>query len=204
MKRELPPRKISPLNRFFQASISTWLIVLLTGCECVKENSFTGKLWNSDDFHHTRSIATNAPIQLFYARSADDFLLSYTEVREDYEKPLHRAYFLRENAQATQDQRRPRFIENETNMADLVTVAMTDDDSQTPRAHLDGTTLIVHTAEAECSTYAISSYEQSSGTAMKTLLTPVTVLGDTALVSLVAAIIGALMLGAGGASFAAP
>ena len=89
--------------------IALLAITVLPGCGLHRE-SFTYKLWESDEFHHWREPATNAAVAVHYAHARKDFLVTYHSLRDGGQAPRRQAYFLGEYETHREDQRKPRLI----------------------------------------------------------------------------------------------
>jgi hypothetical protein len=191
----------SAFTTAFRLGIASVLIVLVTGCQCIEENTFGGRLWTSGDFAHYRNIDRRAPVTLHHSAARNDFLLRYTEVRDGDEKPRLRAYFVQENAEQTAAHRQPRFVP--PNQPGLRPVPLNGDTNALPRARLNEH-LTIFASDGIYGPFPLPEYQETDGTATKIALTPVAIVGDLALVSLLAALFAAIVAGESGASFSGP
>ncbi len=189
------------LTTTFRLAITSILIVLVTGCECIKENTFGGRLWSTGDFAHYRNLDRRAPATLHHSALRNDYLLRYTEVRDGDEKPKLRAYFVQENAENVSARRQPAFVRPE--QPDLKPVPLNGDTNALPHARLNQhLTIFAH--DGIYGPFPLPEYEETDGTAAKIALTPVAIVGDIALISLIGALFAAIAAGHSGMSYSGP
>jgi hypothetical protein len=83
---------------------------LVTGCQSVKEDTFTGRLWDDGSLVDHFEPASNSNVKLFHRGHDADFLVQYDEVSENGGKSRRRAYFLLANQQRIERREKPVFV----------------------------------------------------------------------------------------------
>jgi hypothetical protein len=86
------------------------LLPPLTGCEALKEQSLTGRLWNNDLLIDHYEPSTNANLKLFQGPGRREVLVQYDEEREKDGAIRHRAYLLMANEAKVEKFKKPRFV----------------------------------------------------------------------------------------------
>jgi hypothetical protein len=155
---------------------------LLTGCKTCKEDTLTGKLWNSHQFTHFREPASAPHLEVFYAPACKDFLIAYDSMRDDENGTQRLNYFALANERHIADHEQPDFVS--TNGLDLVLVPLNAATNVLPYATYDAL-LTIRTSEERLGPYPLPSYKESNGLVVKTALTPLAVTGDATVVGLV-------------------
>ena len=173
---------------------------LLTGCKTCKEDTLTGKLWNSHQFTHFREPASFPQVAVFYAPAFDDFLVAYDSFRDDGDAALRLNYFVQANERHLADHTQPDFVS--TNGLNLIAVPLNGATNILPYATYDAR-LTIHTSGERLGPYPLPSYKESDGLAIKTALTPLAVTGDATVVGLVLGAVFVVGLCQSGYSFAA-
>src|SRR4051812_47604006 len=89
--REMPitTKRHIRISRMVEFAFCVCASVVFTGCECVRENSLTGKLWESRVFTRYNEPSTNADVRFFYSQSREDVLVTYNEIHESGDQ-VHR------------------------------------------------------------------------------------------------------------------
>jgi len=182
-----------------RGAIAVCLVLALTGCQCVKEHSFTGALWNTGEFQHFREVDSQAPVSVFYVPSRDDYLFCYTDRRDGDDKPRRRALLLEQNSEALQSRRRPQFFS--TDRVTLIPVAVNTDTNVLPRADVNSRQITVHAIAGDRGPYPAPTYEESMSTPIKVALTPLAVTGDATVISAFVALIAAASYAQSGGGF---
>lgn len=187
----------SMFHRWLPGMTSVMLIAL-TGCQCMRENTFTGKLWETDDFRHFRGPDTNAPITVYAIPGREEFLVTYLEVRDSADRPRTRALLLRAD-QTADAATKPRFVS--TNMAGLRPISGMSEMTPLPHAAVSSNAVVIQFADGSVQRHVLPEYESASGAVTKAALTPLTIVGDATLVSLITAVIAAIAVAHSGAPY---
>ncbi|HEY0552008.1 MAG TPA: hypothetical protein VGF13_20575 [Verrucomicrobiae bacterium] len=172
---------------------------LLAGCETCKNSTLTGKLWHWHELTHFREPAIQPQLAVYYAPAFDDFLVAYDSTRDDESANQRLNYFVRASERNVADHKSPALIS--TNGLSLVTVPVNGARNVLPYATFDAL-LTIYTQEERLGPYPLPNYKEAEGTAIKTALTPVAVLGDATVVGLVLGMVGLVGLCQSGVSFA--
>ena len=170
-------------------------LAALTGCGLHRE-SFTYKLWHTDEFRHWREPATNAAVALDYSPARKDYLVTYNSLRDGDNTPRRQSYFLGDYHSRLPDKKKPRFVS--TKKLALVPVPV-NSATNPPCAHFDKS-LIIYTLEGEVGPYPLPTYVEADGAFVKAALTPLTVLGDVTCLSLIVGLFGLFAYAGSGAS----
>jgi hypothetical protein len=168
--------------------IALLAIAALTGCGLHRE-SFTYKLWDSDEFGHWSEPATNGAVAVHYAPARKDFLVTYHSLRDDGKAPRQQAYFLGDYEGHREDKRKPRLISS--HHLELVPVPVNGATNLLPYATYDRQ-LTIQTATGQIGPYTLPTYAESEGTVVKSALTPLTVTADAVCLSLIVALVAAV------------
>jgi hypothetical protein len=174
------PAKPSP-----SFALLLFALTALTGCGLHRE-SFTYKLWQTDEFRHWREPATNAAVAVDYLPARRDFLVTYNSLRDGDDRPRRQSYFLGDYQSRLPDEKEPRLVEAGKLMLKPVPV---NGATNPPFAHFDKA-LTIHTTDGEVGPYPLPTYVESDGTILKTALTPLTVVGDVTCLSLIIGLFG--------------
>jgi hypothetical protein len=86
------------------------LVPLLAGCECVQDNTLTGRLWNDDFVLNHHEPAPHPNLKAFAKADGKDVLVEYDETREKDYKIQRRAFFLLANKGKLEAGEKPRFV----------------------------------------------------------------------------------------------
>jgi hypothetical protein len=182
--------------------VITWLVLVsvvpyLTGCEDLKNQTMTGRLWQGTGTWDHSEAAMEPGVKIYQTPDKNDFYVCYDEVRENDAVIKRRAYLLKANEARIESDHRPKF--SSTSRLDglqplpLVTnVAPTSGDSNTGMlvvlcpdqihfALLSGPKLI--------GVYHLPNYVNAKERAKRIALTPLAVTGDAAVYTAVAALL---------------
>ena len=173
------------LQSWGRATLVCALVVALSGCESICEDSLTARVWTSGDFQHFREPATSPRVQVFADEQRKDFLVTYVEVRDTTEAPRLRAFYLGENTRRLLERRKPKFVDPKI-ANNLQAVSVNGKSQQVPFARFDNE-LTVHTDQGDIGPFSLPTYEVRSGVAARVMLTPFAVAGDV--------VIGAVIVG---------
>ena len=170
-------------------------LTALTGCGLHRE-SFTYKLWHTDEFRHWREPATNAAVAVDYSPARKDYLVTYNSLRDGDNTPRRQSYFLGDYQARLLEEKKPRLVS--TKKLALVSVPL-NSATTPPCAHFEHV-LTIHTTEGEIGPYPLPTYVEADGGFVKTALTPLTVIGDVTCLSLIIGLIGVFAYAGSGAS----
>ena len=170
-------------------------LAALTGCGLHRE-SFTYKLWHTDEFRHWREPATNAAVALDYSPARKDYLVTYNSLRDGDNTPRRQSYFLGNYQSRLLEEKKPRLVSNKK--LALVSVPL-NSTTNPPCAHFEHV-LTIHSTEGEIGPYPLPTYVEADGAFVKTALTPLTVIGDVACLSLIIGLFGLFAYASSGAS----
>lgn len=170
------------------------MLIVLTGCQCLRENTFTGRLWETEEFRHFRGPDTNAPITVYSVRDGDAFLVAYRELRDSADRERSRTLLLRNDVRLAPNTK-PLFTT--TRVEGLKAISLPGAPSL-PRATVNSNVVVIQLEDGSVREHVLPEYESASGTTTKAALTPLTIVGDAALVSLIAAVIAAIAYAHGG------
>jgi hypothetical protein len=191
-------------------SLITWLFILclmpfLTGCEDLGGNSLTGKLWSDMAANHN-GPAPDPNLKISQTRDRKDFLVQYDEVRDRDSSAKRRAYWLFASKRRLEKGKKPHFVNpRQANGLQAVLVETNsvpdavEDSAARPGAVLlsDHRHFTLVADGGEVGTFCLPVYADRTSRAELVALTPVTVLGDTAVVvGAVAAVVGLVYLSA--------
>lgn len=176
--------------------VALFAAACLTGCGAHRE-SFTYKLWHMDEFRHVREPSADAAVAVYYAERRKDYLVAYNSHRDGGDRPRREAYFLGDYQSKLGETKQPRLVS--TNRLHLVPVPMSAATNVVPRAEFDRQ-LTIHSAAGPIGPYALPAYAESDGTVVKTVLTPLAVVGDATCVSLIVGLVALAAYARSGAS----
>jgi hypothetical protein len=95
---------------FILGSLLLALGPLVTGCQSVKEETFTGRLWDDGSLVDHFEPAANSNVKLFRRGPDADLLVQYNEESESTGKSRRRAYFLFANQPRIERREKPVFV----------------------------------------------------------------------------------------------
>jgi len=180
-------------------------LALVSGCQTGGDWSFTGRLWSGDSFSRYRMPAPEPRLELFADESHADVLVIYDEMREKDRRVGRRAFFVNPNLERIAAGRHPHFVvPSAARGLKPIPILDLDGRAEIPQAGLAilrterNHDFILYSEGKEACTVTLPAYG-SSGTVVKSLLTPLTVTGDTLIVaSATGLILGLIYLQAGG------
>lgn len=145
------------------------------GCETCYP-SLTCGLWNRSTFRSFREPAENPRIAVYQSKTGRDFLVTYDEARESSDSIRRRAFYLEANLKRLQAGRKPHF--SRPAQAQGLTLLPLAPSS-------DGRTLTVTNAAGQLTTAELPTYPAPCGEVLRVLVTPLAVVGDTAIAATV-------------------
>jgi hypothetical protein len=184
-----------PSKHRLLSAVAMLALAALTGCGLHRE-SFTYKLWHTDEFRHWREPATNAAVAVDYSPVRKDYLVTYNSLRDGDNELRRKSYFLGDYQSGLAEERKPRLVSTEK--LELTSVPV-NGATNPPCAHFDKA-LTIHAPEGEIGPYPLPTYVESDGAFVKTALTPLTVIGDVTCLSLLIGLIGVFAYAGSGAS----
>ena len=176
-----------PSKHRLLSAVALLALAALTGCGLHRE-SFTYKLWHTDEFRHWREPATNAAVAVDYSPARKDYLVTYNSLRDGDNTPRRQSYFLGDYQARLPEEKKPRLVTAERLMLVSVPVNRT---TNPPCAHFDKA-LTIHAPEGEIGPYPLPTYVEADGAFVKTALTPLTVTADVTCVSLIVGLFAAV------------
>ena len=183
------------LKHWLAHTIALLALTVLTGCGLHRE-SFTYKLWHTDEFRHWREPATNAAVAVDFSPARQDYLVTYNSLRDGDNTPRRQSYFLGEYESRRATLNEPRLLQAADWSLRPVPLNGT---TNPPRAHFEKL-LTIHAPEGEIGPYPLPTYVEADGTVVKTALTPLTVIGDVTCLSLIVGLFGLFGYAGSGAS----
>lgn len=150
------------------------LLIVATGCATDDSILLTQHLWQSESFRNFHEPASDPRLEVYRSEKPADYLVTYDEVREKDGRIRRRAFYLKTNSNRLTSRRRPGFV-NPAKAASLETIPAGSIVANGDRWQLrepDGTAL----------EFSLPTYASHGSTALKILLTPLTVTGDTIIV----------------------
>ena len=185
-----------PPKHRLTCTIALLTLTAFTGCGLHRE-TFTYKLWQSDEFRRVREPATpNPALTIHFSPLRKDYLISY-ESAVDGEAWLRQAYFLGEFETRESGERKPHLVAS--NGLELVAVPINGATNVVPRATFKNS-FTIYTGEGFIGPCALPAYPETSGLGSKLAMTPIAVLGDVGCVSLIIGMIGLIGFARGGGS----
>jgi len=187
------------------AAVLATSLPLASGCQTGGDWSFTGRLWSGDSFSRYKMPASEPRLELFADESHADVLVIYDEIREKDRQVRRRAFFVNPNLDRIAAGRHPHFVDpSAARGLKPIPILDLDGRAEIPPAGLAilrterNHDFILYSEGNEVCTVKLPAYG-SSGTVVKSLLTPLTVTSDTLIVVSVAGLIlGLIYLQAGG------
>ena len=189
----------------------TVLVLLLTGCDTCKQFSLTYRLWDTGDFMSFNEPAAEPKLELFAATNGADVLVVYDAVSEKRSSVKRKAYYIWAS-RPLNFQEKPRFVSARRSQgmvavpilaADVAaTNAIAPPDPPYAVKGLDSRSFTLYPQGGGSRMVVLPYYQESSGTAMRIVFTPLAVGGDLALIGGVAAFVFAEGLAQSQYSFA--
>jgi hypothetical protein len=194
------------LLRFCRRSLSVCLVALLQGCQTSPDWSLTYKLWNNESFQNFNAPAFDPHLELFADESRSDVLVIYDEVREKNGAIRRRAFFANRNLDRIRAGRKPRFVSSGVSSGlKPIPVVRSGSGKRVPAKGLavlrtdQRHEFYLYSDGRELGPVGLPIYG-SSGGVRKTLLTPLTITGDTLIVGTVVGLWAAMAYAQSGAS----
>lgn len=160
--------------------------LVLCGCQCVQDHSFTYNVWHGGTFFRPHSPAPNPQLAVAEVPAQRDFVISYDEQAERTGVITHRSYLVRPNIDAWERGRKPAFLTKPVTNA--VPVPVNPAQPVVPYVTATNETFTIHAAAENLGPQRLPTYAETSGAAAKVLLTPLAVVGDVTILSFILAI----------------
>lgn len=193
-------------GRLIALALGCWL---LTGCETVKENSLTGKLWDNERLAKFREAPPYPHLNVYANDAKNDVLIEYDEVGEGGTKTRRRSYYLHDNEARLAEKKKPRFVSNPDKRAlrplPIVLVSEVNTNAPAPAeswlvvAGKEDRVFTIYQGTNRLGPHDLPVYSTSGGTIVKATLTPLAVVGDVVIVGVIVGGIALVGLAAGGA-----
>jgi hypothetical protein len=154
--------------------VLTMLLIGAAGCATDDSILLTQHLWQSESFRRFHEPASDPRLEVYRSEKPPDYLVTYDEVREKDGRIRRRAFYLQANVNRIASRRRPAFV-NPAKAAGLEAIsvgAIVADGDRWQLRETDGTT----------TGFSLPTYASRGTTALKILITPFTVTGDTIIV----------------------
>ncbi|MDB6122702.1 MAG: hypothetical protein JWQ71_1695 [Pedosphaera sp.] len=173
------------------------LLPFIAGCECARDYSLTGKLWENPQLINHRGPARDPHLKVFAGLDGKDVLVQYDEEQEKNTAIKRRAFFLLANRERVWAGKQPRFVSPQT--ADKLQAIPLYQGTNVIRTNAalqvaflpEARQLRVITSEGELGTFGLPVYVDWHSTRNRVLLTPLAVTGDAIIVGSIVGIIGA-------------
>jgi hypothetical protein len=184
---------------------------LVTGCDTVHEYSLSYRLWD-EDLRKWNEPSPTPHLALFEATGRTNLLVEYDSYSEKHHRIKRQAYYLLSNQGPIRAGKAPRFVPPAAaNGMNPLPVFGAKAFTNAPPTHLtnyvlmsgSGREFTLHPQAEPMEPFQLPAYPESSGTLTHVALTPVAVVGDTAMVGLVAGFVALYGLCQSGFSFSA-
>jgi hypothetical protein len=180
------------------------LVPLLAGCECVQDNTLTGRLWNEDFVLNHHEPAPHPNLKAFAKADGKDVLVEYDETREKDYKIHRRAFFLLANKEKLEAGKKPRFVKLRLadNLQPVPVYGGTDAVSTKMTAMWimlspDEKRVALFFGDAEAANLNLPVYRSWGTKFNRVMLTPVALAGDTAVVGGLLALLAVYLYASG-------
>ena len=193
-----------------EAGQAVLVLVMLSGCETVQEYSLSYKLWNNEDFRKWSEPAPDPHLALFETPAHTNLLVAYDAFSEKHSVVKRQAYYLQPNQARIKAGKAPKLVSPATaagmssipvlGAKAIVTIPLTQLTNYAILAE-SGREFSLHPQAEPVDGFPLPVYPESTGTMICVALTPVAVVGDTAMVGLVAGFVALIALCASGFSF---
>lgn len=190
----LPAMKKIPFALFGLAAL------ILSGCQTVEEYSLTHKLWNNGELRQFSEPAPDPKLAL--ARARGDVLVEYDALSETHSVVMRRAYYLQANQERVLAGKAPRFL-NQPPAEGLTPIQVFESQTAVPDpppilagyavSSKEGRTFTLYWPATPAESFDLPVYPETNGTAVKVALTPLAVVGDTVMVSLMVGVVGFIL-----------
>ena len=190
--------------------LAVCLLVMVTGCETVQDYSLSYKLWTNDEFRKWNEPAPDPHLAVFEAQGHTNLLVAYDAFSEKHSAVKRQAYYLQPDQARIRAAKAPKLV------APVAAPGMRSIPvfgakavATNPPTHLTNYAVLSESRreftlqpQAEpLGAFPLPVYPESSGTVIRVALTPLAVVGDTAMVGLVAAVVALLAACASGFGF---
>lgn len=198
------------LRVFRSTGLAVCLLVMVTGCETVERYSLSYKLWNNDDFCKWNEPAPDPHLAVFEAQGHTNLLVAYDAFSEKHSVVKRQAYHLQPNQARISAGKAPKLVAPVA-AAGMRSIPVLEAKAMVtnPPTHftnyaflsMSGREFTLHPQAEPLGAFQLPAYPESSGTVMRVALTPVAVVGDTAMVGVVAAVVALFAACASGFGF---
>lgn len=149
------------------------LLAFAAGCATDDSIFLTQRLWQSGTFQHFNEPAPEPRVTIHRSAQPPDYLVAYDEVREKDGRIRRRAFYLKANLKRIPP-RRPAFVSpaKSAGLEPVSAGAIIADDGRMQLREADGTRI----------DFSLPTYQTRGATALKILITPFAVTGDTIIV----------------------
>ncbi len=148
------------------------------------------------DFRKFSEPAPNPNLALLQSSNRGEILVQYDALSEKHSKVKRHLYYLGPNQARIDAGEKPRFVERATteglsSIPVFETLAAQSPSEGLPYARVanQGRAFTLYSPPNEAHTYDLPVYPETSGTAVRVVLTPFAVAGDTVMVGCVAAVV---------------
>lgn len=187
----------------------SWMLVvcvmpMLTGCDTLREESLTGRLWSSDMATDHDGPAPYPNLQLAQAADHKDVLVQYDEVRDRDAVIRRRAYWLHASEARIAAGKKPRFVDpRKAAKLEPISVETNGAAASLPAASPQVRAVLVSDQRHfiliangnESGTFFLPAYRDGLSRTELVAVTPLAVLGDAAIcTTIVALVVGVLYL----------
>lgn len=185
-------------SRFTSILLTVALGLGSVGCTTDTSPFFTCRLWQNATFENFYEPASPANLEVYRSLKPQDFLVTYDESHETRDKIRRRAFYLNANLDRINQGRKPHFV-SPRKAEGLTTVAVIPEAEIQSVAKTNGIVWIFISADGQRFTvqkpdggtmeFRLPTYPAASGPALRVVLTPLAVVGDTVLVATVVGIV---------------
>jgi hypothetical protein len=174
------------------------LLLIVSGCETVQEYSLSYKLWNNEDFRKWNEPAPDPHLALFETPARTNLLVAYDAFSEKRSVVKRQAYYLQPNQVRIKAGKAPKLVAPAASAGmNSIPVLGAKTIATNPPPHLTNYAIIaetgreftMHPQAQPAEAYQLPVYPESTGMIIRVALTPVAVVGDTAMVGLVAGVV---------------
>jgi hypothetical protein len=173
------------------------LVFLFSGCSTVQEYSLSYKLWD-EDFRKWSEPSPNPHLAIFETPGHTNLLVAYDAYSEKHAGVKRQAYYLQPNQGRIGARKAPKFVAPvPASGMQSIPVFEGTAFATNPPTHLtnyailsaSGREFTLHPQVEALEPFQLPVYPESSGTLTHVALTPLAVVGDTAMVGLVAGVV---------------
>ena len=174
-------------------------MLLFTGCETVEEYSLTYRLWDNGDLSKYNEPAPNPHLALLEPTNRADVLVQYDALGEKHTEITRRSYYLWPNQARIAAGKKPRWVKP-TAKGGTKAIPVISYEAASTNPPPEQMTYAVTTQEGRGfslyrptepkETFDLPVYAETHGTAIRMVLTPFAVVGDTVMACGVIAVVG--------------